>query len=64
MKTNGGGVGPNKEYSSYRDMYEDRIRMTNESIKQLREEKKRTGNITRCIFQTNLMSFQEKTHHF
>ena len=39
-KTAGIRVGPNQEYASYRDMYEDRIRMTNDSIKQLREEKK------------------------
>ena len=39
-KTAGTRVGPNQEYASYRDMYEDRIRMTSDSIKQLREERK------------------------
>jgi hypothetical protein len=39
-KTAGTRVGPNQEYGSYRDMYEDRIRMTTDSIKQLREERK------------------------
>ena len=33
-------MGPNQEYNSYRDMYEDRIRMTTDSIKRLREERK------------------------
>jgi len=39
-KRAGTRVGPNQEYASYRDMYEDRIRMTSDSIKQLREERK------------------------
>lgn len=39
-KTSGTRVGPNQEYGSYRDMYEDRIRMTTDSIKQLREQRK------------------------
>jgi hypothetical protein len=39
-KTAGTRVGPNQEYASYRDMYEDRIRMTTDSIKHLREQRK------------------------